>query len=81
MIQWGKHQKFIKKDHNPRAQTDDKPHYYAKDDGQDHPKQAVGEIRMITGRPISGGLNKSLKKTYHRQINSVHIKHPSPKYR
>ena len=22
-----------------------------------------------------------MKKTYHRQINNVHIKHPSPKYR
>ena len=29
--------------------TDDKPHDNAEDDGRDHPKQAVGEIRMITG--------------------------------
>ena len=60
---------------------DDKPHDDAKDDGRDHPKQAVGEIQMITGGPISRGSYKSLKKTYHRQTNNVHIKHPSPKYR
>ena len=35
---------------------------------------------MITEGPVSGGSYKSLKNTYHRQINSVHIKHPSPKY-
>lgn len=36
---------------------------------------------MITRGPISGGSYKSLKKTYQRQINIVHIKHPSTKYR
>ena len=36
---------------------------------------------MITGGPVLGGSYKSLKKTCHRQINSVYIKHPSPKYR
>ena len=35
---------------------------------------------MITGGPVSGGSYKSLKNTHHRQINSVRIKHPSPKY-
>ena len=33
------------------------------------------------GEPYQGGSYKSLKKTYQRQINNVHIKHPSPKYR
>ena len=41
----------------------------------------MGEIRTITGGPVSGGSYKSLKKTYYRQINSVHTKHPSPKCR
>ena len=36
---------------------------------------------MITGEPVSGGSYKSLRRTYQRQINSVHIKHPSAKYR
>ncbi|XP_075655269.1 uncharacterized protein LOC142625514 [Castanea sativa] len=81
LIQRGKLQKFIKRDHNPWARTDDKPHDDAKDDGRDHPKQVMGEIRMIAGGTVSGGSYKSLKKTYHRQINNVHIKHPSPKCR
>ena len=35
---------------------------------------------MITRGPVLGGSYKSLNNTHHRQINSVHIKHPSPKY-
>ena len=35
---------------------------------------------MIAGRPVSGGSYKSLKKMYYRQVNSVRMKHPSPKY-
>ena len=80
MIQRGKLQKFIKKDHQPQSWTDDKPHDNTKDDGRDHPKQAVGETRMIIGGPVSEGSYKSFKKTYQRQINSVHIKHPTTKY-
>ena len=67
--------------HHPRARADDKPHNDVKDDGRDHPKQAVGEIRMITRGSVSGGSYKSLKKNYYRQINNVHIKHSSPKCR
>ena len=81
LIQRGKLQKFIKRDHHPRTRIDDKSCDNAKDDGRDHPKQGMGEIQMITGGPASGGSYKSLKKTHHRQINSVHIKHLSPKYR
>ena len=80
LIQRGKLQKFIKRDHQPQSWTNDKPHDNTKDDGQDHPKQVVGETRMITRGPVSEGSYKSLKKTYQRQINSVHIKHPSIKY-
>ena len=36
---------------------------------------------MIVRGPVSGGSYKSLKKTYYRQIDSVHIRHPSLKYR
>ena len=81
MIQRGRLQKFIKRDHYPRARADDNPYDNVKDDGRDHPKQVVGEIRTITGGLVSGGLYKSLKKTYYRKINSVHMKHPSLKYR
>ena len=41
----------------------------------------MGEIRTIAGRTISEGSYKSLKKTYYRQDNNVHMKHPSLKYR
>ena len=44
LIQRGKLQKFIKRDHHPRARADDKPNDDFKDDGRDHPKQAMGEI-------------------------------------
>ena len=40
----------------------------------------MGEIRMITCGPLSGGLCKSLRRAYQRQINNVHVKHPSTKY-
>ena len=81
MIQRGRLQKFIKRAHQSRSRADDKPHDDTKDDGWDHLKLDVGEIRMITGEPVSGGSYKSLRRTYQRQINSVHIKHPSAKYR
>ncbi|XP_023889848.1 uncharacterized protein LOC112001909 [Quercus suber] len=81
LIQRGKLQKFMKRDHQPQLKTEDKNHDAVKGDGRDHPKQVVGEIRTIVGGPVSGGLYKSLKKTYYRQVNSVHMKHSSQKYR
>ncbi|XP_023917904.1 uncharacterized protein LOC112029452 [Quercus suber] len=77
----GKLQKFVKRDHRPQLKTEDKNHDNAKGDRRDHPKQVVGEIQTIVGGPVSGGSYKSLKKTYYRQVNSVHMKHPSQKYR
>ena len=53
LIQRGKLQKFIKRDHQPRLRADDKTHDDAKDDGRDLPKQVVGEIRTIAGGPVS----------------------------
>ena len=41
LIQKGKLQKFIKRDHQSRSRTEDRAHDDNKDDGQDHPKQAV----------------------------------------
>ena len=80
LIQRGKLQKFVKRDHQPRSRADDKTHDDAKDNGQDLPKQVVGEIQTILGGPVLGGSYKSLKKMYYRQVNSVYMKHPSPKY-
>ena len=36
---------------------------------------------MIIGGPVTRGSYRSLKKTYYRQVNNVHMKHPPPKYR
>ena len=43
---------------------------------EDHTSQRtpsiIGEIKTITGGPSTGGSFKSLKKSYQRQLNSVH---------
>ena len=49
LVQRGKLQKFIKRDHQSQLRVEDKSYDNHKDDEQDHPKQAVWEIRMITG--------------------------------
>ena len=36
------------------------------------PQSAIGEIKTITGGPSTGRSFKSLKKSYQRQVNSVH---------
>ena len=36
---------------------------------------------MIIGGPVTRGSYRSLKNTYYRQVNNVHMKHPPPKYR
>ena len=51
-----------------------------KDRPQDHPRDAIGEIRMINRGPIIGGSFKSLKKSQQRQVNSMHVIRP-PKHR
>ncbi|XP_023873740.1 uncharacterized protein LOC111986342 [Quercus suber] len=81
LIQRGKLQKFVKRDHQPRPSAEDKNQDDVKDDRRDHPKQVMGEIRTTIGRPVLGGSYKSLKTTYYRQVNNVHMKHPSQKYR
>ena len=42
------------------------------DQTQHRPQTALGEIKTITGGPTSGGSFRSLKKSYQRQVNSVH---------
>ena len=48
LVQKGKLQKFVKRDHQSQSRAEDKSYNDNKDNGRDHPKQAVGEIRMIT---------------------------------
>ena len=40
------------------------------------PQSAIGEIKTIMGGPSTGGSFKSLKKSYQRQVNSVHSRPP-----
>jgi len=47
LIQRGKLQKFVKKDHQSRSGMEGKSRDDPKDDEEDHPKQAIEEIRMI----------------------------------
>ena len=42
------------------------------DHSQPCPQTALGEIKTITGGPTAGGSLCSLKKSYQRQVNSVH---------
>ena len=64
LIQREKLQKFVKRDHQSRSRAENKSHDDKKDGGRDHSKQAVGEIRMITGGSVSRGSYKSLRRAY-----------------
>ena len=80
LIQRGKLQKFVKKDYQARQLTKDKTTDDHKEKDLDNPKQIMWEIRTITWRPIVGESYKSLRKAVQRQVNSVHIKHPTAKH-
>ena len=67
LIQKGKLQKFVRNDklgqakQVARARSDEKPRN--EDRPQDHPRDAIGEIRMINGGPTARGSFKSLNKS------------------
>ena len=42
------------------------------DHSQPRPETALGEIKTITGGPTTRGSFRSLRKSYQRQVNSVH---------
>ena len=57
---------MLKKDYQSQSRAEDKPNDDHNGVEQDHPKQAVGEIRMITEGLVIGGSYKSLRKAYQR---------------
>ena len=57
-----------KSQHESSSRNDDRPSQL--------PQDVIGEIKTITGGPFTGGSFKSLKKTYQRQVNSVHMMPP-----
>ena len=54
-----------KSQHESSSRNDDRP--------SQPPQDVIGEIKTITGGPITGGSVKSLKKACQRQVNSVHM--------
>ena len=61
--------------HN-RSRNNDKDKREASPKGENctpqSPPSVIEEIKMITGGPSIGGSFKFLKKSYQRQVNSVH---------
>ena len=76
LIRKGKLQKFVKKRDSTRPRDDsrDKPEASPRnDDHKPHRQQsATGGIKTITGRTSTKGSFRSLKKSYQRQVNSIH---------
>ena len=54
-----------KSQHESSSRNDNRP--------SQPPQDVIGEIKTITGGPITGGSVKSLKKVCQRQVNSVHM--------
>lgn len=81
-IRKGKLQKFVKKGDSSKFRDDNKDKHEAFQRDEDHmpprPQSTIGEIKTITGGPSTGGSFRSLKKSYQRQVNSVH-RMPPPK--
>ncbi|XP_065625303.1 uncharacterized protein LOC136065695 [Quercus suber] len=84
LIQKGKLQKFIRKGEYSKFRGEHKCQHESSSKNGNHqsqpPQNVIGEIQTISGGPITGGSFKSLKKTYRRQVNSVHME-PPPKHR
>ena len=76
LIRKEKLQKYVKKGDSSRYRDGQNNQHEGSQRDKDHlplrPKSAIGEIKTITGGPSTGGLFKSLKKSYQRQVNSVH---------
>ena len=69
-------QKFVKNGDSSRPRDDSKDKLEASprdEDRKPHCQQsAIGEIKTIAGEPSIGGSFRSLTKSYHRQVNSIH---------
>ncbi|XP_023886378.1 uncharacterized protein LOC111998513 [Quercus suber] len=85
LIRKGKLQRFIKKGEPSRSRDDNKDKREAslrdKDQTSQRPPSVIGEIKMITGGPVIYGSFRSLKKSYHRQVNNIYKTPPSKQRR
>ena len=80
MIRKGKLQKYVKKGEYSNFKGDSKNQREFSSRSDDHPRQPlqdiIGEIKMIVGGLLTGGLFRSLKKASQRQLNNVHMVPP-----
>ena len=76
LIWKGKLQKYVKNGDFNRYRDGKKDQHEGSQKDEDcllpRPQGAIGEIKTITGGPSTGGSFRSLKKSYQRQVNSVH---------
>nr|XP_023873994.1 uncharacterized protein LOC111986560 [Quercus suber] len=77
LIQKGKLQKYVKREEASRYGKKEQQGDFRRNEGQPpHPQNARGEIKTIAGGPSIGGSSRSLRKSYQRQVNSVHSSPP-----
>ena len=74
LIRRGKLQQYVKKGDSTKYGQKGQHRGFRRDEdhSQPCPQTALGEIKTITGGPTAGGSFCSLKKSYQRQVNSVH---------
>ncbi|XP_065634585.1 uncharacterized protein LOC136069715 [Quercus suber] len=76
LIRKRKLQKYVKNGDSNRFRDSNKDRYKDSQKDEDHmppsPQSAIGEIKTIMGGLSAEGSFKSLKKSYQRQVNSVH---------
>ncbi|XP_030945657.1 uncharacterized protein LOC115970126 [Quercus lobata] len=74
LIRNGKLQQYVKRGDSGRYDQKSQQGGSRKDKDRPppRPQSALGEIKTIVGGPTTGGSFKSLRKSYQRQVNSVH---------
>ena len=80
LIRKGKLLKYVKKEDSNRFRDGNKDWHEDSQKDEDHtpphPQSAIREIKTIMGGLSIKGPSKSLKKSYKRQVNSVHSQPP-----
>ena len=74
LIRKGKLQQYVKKGDSTKYSQKGQHGGFRRDEdnSQPRPPTALGEIKTINGGPTVGGSFRSLKKSYQKQVNSVH---------
>ena len=74
LIRRGKLQQYVKNGDSTKYSQKGQHEGFQRDEdhSQPRPPTALGEIKTITGGPTTGGSFRSLKKSFQRQVNSVH---------